>query len=294
MKTTSAPNQAVLLTYLLLAVSLLLAVPAIAQQSSPSQTEQEKDKDTDKDNPKKTMTKTESGLEYVDVTEGTGELPRTGHTCVVHYTGWLWDHDAKGKGKKFDTSKERDDSSVDRGTPFAFHLGVGEVIKGWEEGIAGMKAGGKRELLVPAALAFGERGAGGVIPPNATLFYEVELLEIWEKTDSGLEYFDLKEGSGAQPRTGQICMIHYAGWLWRSNARAKKFDSTFDRDEPFSFSLGSDLALKGRDEGVATMKVGGKRKLLIPPGLAYGAAGSGDDIPPNSTLYFEVELLKVK
>ena len=300
MTTTSAPNQSVFLTHLILAVSLLLAVPAIAQQESPNQTEQGKDKDKDKDKdknndkPKKTMTRTESGLAYVDVTEGTGELPEAEHTCVVHYTGWLWDHEAKRKGKKFDTSKERDDSSVDRGTPYTFHLGVGEVIKGWDEGISGMRAGGKRELLVPAALAFGARGAGGVIPPNATLFYEVELLEIWEKTDSGLEYFDLKEGSGAQPRTGQTCMIHYAGWLWRSNARAKKFVSTFDREEPFSFSLGSDDVLKGRDEGVATMKVGGKRKLLIPSRLAYAAAGLGEDIPPNSTVYLEVELLKVK
>jgi peptidylprolyl isomerase len=293
MTTTKAPKRSVFLVCFVL-TSLLLAVPAMAQEANPSQPERENDKVSDKNKQKKTMTKTESGLAYVDVTEGSGELPRTGHTCVVHYTGWLWDPDAKAKGKKFDTSKERDDNSVDRGTPFAFHLGTGEVMKGWDEGVSGMKTGGKRELLVPAALAFGERGSGGVIPPNATLFYEVELLEIWEKTDSGLEYFDLKEGSGAQPRTGQICMIHYAGWLWRSNARAKKFESTIDRDEPFSFSLGSDDVLKGRDEGVATMKVGGKRKLLIPSKLGYGAAGSGDDIPPNSTLYFEVELLRVK
>ena len=86
------------------------------------------------------MTKTDSGLAYIDVKEGTGELPQTGRTCVVHYTGWLWDHDARAKGKKFDTSKERDDSSVDRGTPFVFHLGVGEVMKGWDEGISGMKS----------------------------------------------------------------------------------------------------------------------------------------------------------
>jgi peptidylprolyl isomerase len=296
MTAAKAPKQVGFLASLVLVISLLPAVPAMAQQANPSRPAQEQDgeKPKAKAKPKKTMTKTESGLEYFDVTEGTGELPETNHTCVVHYTGWLWDHETKAKGKKFDTSKERDDSSVDRGTPYAFHLGNGEVIKGWDEGIAGMKAGGKRELLIPAALAFGDRGAGGVIPPKATLFYEVELLEVWEKTDSGLEYFDIKEGSGAQPRTGQVCMIHYAGWLWRSNARAKKFDSTYDRDEPFLFSKGSDQVLKGRDEGVATMKVGGKRKLLIPAKLAYGAAGSGDDIPPDSTVYFEVELLKVK
>jgi FKBP-type peptidyl-prolyl cis-trans isomerase len=292
MTATNAPNRPVLLTYLVLAVSLELAVPAMAQETTPDQTEQEKDKGSAER--KKSMTKTESGLEYLDVKEGTGELPGNGRTCVVHFTAWLWDHDAKGKGKKFDTSKEQDDSSVDRGVPFTFHLGSGEVIKGWDEGISSMKAGGKRELLIPAALAFGERGAGGVIPPNATLFYEIELLEIWEKSESGLEYFDVKQGTGALPRTGQTCMIHYSGWLWRSNAKAKKFDSTIERDEPFSYSLGSDQVLKGRDEGVATMKVGGKRKLLIPAKLAYGDAGLGRDIPPNSTLFFEIELLKVK
>jgi peptidylprolyl isomerase len=292
MRATNARNQSVFLTYVVLAVSLELAVPAMAQKTDPGQTKKEKDKGSAKR--KKSVTKTESGLEYLDVKEGTGESPANGRTCVVHYTGWLWNHDTKVKGKKFDTSKERDDSSVDRGVPYTFHLGVGEVIKGWDEGISTMKTGGKRELLIPAALAFGERGAGGVVPPNATLFYEIELLEIWEKTESGLEYFDVKEGTGAQPRTGQICLIHYAGWLWRSNAKAKKFDSTVDREEPYSFSLGSDEVLKGRDEGVSTMKVGGKRKLLIPAKLAYGDAGSGKDIPPSSTLYFEIELLRVK
>ncbi len=292
MTTAYLPCRSVVLTCLVFGLSLSFAMPAPAQVASPGQTGPDKKKDKAKQ--KKKVTRTESGLGYVDVTEGTGELPRIGHTCVVHYTGWLWDHDTKRKGKKFDTSKERDDSSVDRGTPYTFHLGVGEVIKGWDEGIAGMRAGGKRELLIPAALAFGARGASGVIPPDATLFYEVELLETWEKTESGLEYFDIKEGKGAEPRTGQVCTIHYNGWLWRSNARAKKFDSTIDREEPFSFSLGSDEVLKGRDEGVATMKVGGKRKLLIPQKLAYGAAGLAPDIPPHSTLYFEVELLKVK
>ena len=157
-----------------------------------------------------------------------------------------------------------------------------------------MKVGGKRELLIPADLAYGERGAGGVIPPNATLMFEVELLEIWEKTDSGLEYFDIKEGTGAEPKTGQTCVMHYTGWLWQDDAKGKKFDSSVDRDEPFPFPIGKGKVIKGWDEGVATMKVGGKRKLLIPAKLGYGDRGSGDAIPPNATLLFEVELLKVK
>jgi peptidylprolyl isomerase len=121
------------------------------------------------DKKEKKMTKTESGLQYRDITEGTGEKPQKGQTCVVHYTGWLWVDDAKGR--KFDSSK-------DRGEPFDFPVGRGRVIKGWDEGVAGMKVGGKRELLIPPDLGYGARGYGGVIPPNATLFFEVELKEI--------------------------------------------------------------------------------------------------------------------
>jgi len=117
----------------------------------------------------KKMTKTSSGLQYEDVTEGTGATPKTGQVCSMHYTGWLWEHGAKGK--KFD-------SSVDRGQPFEFPLGVGKVIKGWDEGVSTMKVGGKRNLVIPPQLGYGSRGAGGVIPPNATLFFEVELLGV--------------------------------------------------------------------------------------------------------------------
>jgi peptidylprolyl isomerase len=117
----------------------------------------------------KPMTKTESGLQYRDIKEGTGAKPEKGQTCVVHYTGWLWKDGVKGK--KFD-------SSVDRGEPFDFPVGAGRVIKGWDEGVLSMKVGGKRELLIPPNLAYGPRGAGGVIPPNATLLFEVELLKI--------------------------------------------------------------------------------------------------------------------
>jgi len=115
------------------------------------------------------MTETDSGLKYNEIQEGTGPQPKSGQTCVVHYTGWLWQDEAKGK--KFD-------SSVDRGQPFEFAVGMGQVIKGWDEGVLSMKVGGKRELLIPASLGYGSRGAGGVIPPNATLLFEVELLRV--------------------------------------------------------------------------------------------------------------------
>jgi peptidylprolyl isomerase len=110
---------------------------------------------------------TSSGLQIIDTKPGTGASPRSGQTVVVHYTGWLYENGAKGA--KFD-------SSVDRGQPFEFPIGQGRVIKGWDEGVASMKIGGKRTLIIPPQLGYGARGAGGAIPPNATLMFDVELL----------------------------------------------------------------------------------------------------------------------
>jgi peptidylprolyl isomerase len=115
------------------------------------------------------MTTTASGLQILDTQVGTGASPTTGQTCVMHYTGWLYVNGQKGQ--KFD-------SSVDRGQPFEFPIGRGRVIKGWDEGVATMKIGGKRTLIIPPDLGYGARGAGGVIPPNATLLFEVELLGV--------------------------------------------------------------------------------------------------------------------
>ena len=120
------------------------------------------------DGPSKTAgkgTKTASGLQYWDLKKGTGPVAKSGQTVKVHYTGWLTD------GKKFD-------SSVDRNEPFEFKLGAGMVIKGWDEGVAGMKVGGKRQLKIPPDLGYGARGAGGAIPPNSTLVFDVELLGV--------------------------------------------------------------------------------------------------------------------
>ena len=114
------------------------------------------------------MMTTADGLKYIDVKVGTGPEAK-GKTATVHYTGWLYENGAKGK--KFD-------SSVDRGEPFDFRVGAGQVIKGWDEGVAGMKVGGKRTLIIPPQLGYGARGAGGVIPPNATLMFDVELLAV--------------------------------------------------------------------------------------------------------------------
>ncbi len=144
-----------------LSLVLILAFPAFSEEKAASPTSPEKKESK--------MTKTESGLQYEDVVAGTGAQAAAGKICVMHYTGWLYENGAKGK--KFD-------SSVDRGRPFEFTLGRGQVIKGWDEGVATMKVGGKRILVIPPALGYGERGFPGAIPPNSTLMFEVELLGV--------------------------------------------------------------------------------------------------------------------
>ncbi|GAA0256843.1 FKBP-type peptidyl-prolyl cis-trans isomerase [Pseudomonas rhodesiae] len=115
------------------------------------------------------MITTDSGLQYGDTTEGEGVEAKAGQRVIVHYTGWLWENGVQGA--KFDSSRDRND-------PFVFALGAGQVIRGWDEGVQGMKVGGQRRLIIPPQLGYGARGAGGVIPPNATLCFDVELLGV--------------------------------------------------------------------------------------------------------------------
>ncbi len=230
---------------------------------------------------------TKSGLKYIDFVKGTGEKVKAGDRASVHYTGWLTD------GIKFDSSK-------DRNQPFVVEVGAGRVIPGWDEGLQGIAVGGKRMLIIPAALGYGER-AMGPIPANSDLIFEVEVLEIKEapaipkykesdvkKTSSGLGYVVLKKGTGPMPQKGQTVQVHYTGWL----SSGKMFDSSVERGTPFSFVLGAGKVIKGWDEGVALMKEGEKRLLIIPPELGYGARAMGP-IPANATLIFEVDLLDV-
>ena len=149
---------------LALGLAVILAAPLAAQDTKPTTAPQTEKKDESK------MHRTPSGLQYEDTKVGTGATPQKGQTCVMHYTGWLWENNAKGK--KFD-------SSLDRGKPFEFKLGQGQVIRGWDEGIATMKVGGKRTLIIPPDLAYGSRNVGnGLIPANSTLTFDVELLDV--------------------------------------------------------------------------------------------------------------------
>jgi FKBP-type peptidyl-prolyl cis-trans isomerase len=152
-----------------LSLAFLLAVSAPAQQAGAPEAAPGNSKPTDVKGLKSHSTIPKdgfaSGVKYWDIKEGTGKMAKPGDTVKVHYTGWL------ENGKKFD-------SSLDRGQPFPFTLGAGKVIPGWEVGVEGMKVGGKRQLRIPADLAYGTRGAANIIPPNATLIFDVELLSI--------------------------------------------------------------------------------------------------------------------
>lgn len=216
-------------------------------------------------------------LQITDMVVGDGPEAKKGTRIRVHYTGRLAD------GTVFD-------SSVTRGEPFEFNLGAGQVIRGWDEGFAGMKVGGKRKLVIAPEYGYGEYGAGGVIPPNATLEFEVELLGVQEIPQPGeLQIEEVEVGSGEEARPGMNVSVHYTGKLTDGSI----FDSSIPRGEPIEFTLGAGMVIAGWEQGIEGMKVGGKRKLTIPYNLAYGARGYPGVIPPYATLVFDVELTKV-
>ncbi len=156
------------------------------------------------------------------------------------------------------------------------------------------RVGAKTGIAV--AVAFTTAVAGAAVSLTAARFAPAvaQTAGPTMTTPSGLKITDSKVGSGASPKTGQIVVVHYTGWLSENGAKGKKFDSSVDRGQPFEFPIGTHRVIPGWDEGVATMKVGGKRTLIIPPELGYGARGAGGVIPPNATLIFDVELIGIK
>jgi peptidylprolyl isomerase len=155
---------------------------------------------------------------------------------------------------------------------------------------ANMQSPSRRTALILAMTALSV-GAWRVLSPISAI---AQTTGKPMTTPSGLQILDSVVGTGASPKPGQTCVMHYTGWLYEDGKKGKKFDSSVDRNEPFEFPIGKQRVIAGWDEGVATMKVGGKRTLIIPPALGYGARGAGGVIPPNATLMFDVELLGVK
>ena len=179
------------------------------------------------------------------------------------------------------------------------------MIPGWDEGVALLSVGDNAIFTIPSNLAYGERGAGGVIPPNADLVFEVELISFEKSkpivafdvagkdtitTESGLKYIIIQEGEGVRPYASQFVSVDYTGYL----ADGTIFDSSIDRGEPIAFPVGVGKVIPGWDEGIMLLNLGAKARLIIPSDLGYGDQGAGNIIPPNATLVFDVELLEIK
>lgn len=254
------------------------------------------------------------GIRYVVETANDGQTVNARDYVKVHYTGKLLD------GTVFD-------SSVTRGEPFTFQVGIGHVIKGWDLGIPLFKTGEKGTLYLTPEQGYGSRGSGS-IPPNAPLTFEIEVIAVldeaayqeeqnakmqayvqqmmtkdheiikayaekegltYEISENGLAYIIEEKGTGREAEAGKQVSVHYRGSL----LNGQQFDSSFDRGQPFSFRLGEGQVIQGWDEGLTLFSEGGKGTLLIPSLLGYGHRGAGGVIPPNAVLRFDVELVKV-
>ncbi len=237
------------------------------------------------------LTASDTGLKYYDLTVGTGEEAIQGSAVSTHYTLWV----------KTDKGYDYIDSSVND-TPLDFTIGtLDTVFKGWDEGVTGMKVGGKRYLVIPPDLGMGDQ-ANGIVPANSTLVMEIELTKVvlpqvmtpvnekdYTVTATGLKYYDIVPGTGAAAEVGKTLVVNYTGWL----EDGTQFDSSYTSGTPFSFQLGAGKVIAGWEEGLVGMKVGGKRQLVIPASLGYGDSAVGS-IPAGSTLIFEVELMDVQ
>ncbi|MBN2668179.1 MAG: FKBP-type peptidyl-prolyl cis-trans isomerase [Bacteroidales bacterium] len=233
---------------------------------------------------------TASGLQYIILEKGDGPQVKEGANVKVHYTGRL-------------TNDTVFDSSYKRNQPFAFTVGKGRVIKGWDEGIALLAQGDKARFIIPPALGYGARDMGN-IPPNSTLIFDIELVEVKNPiviepydvagkdtitTASGLKYIVVKKGSQKNPlaKPGELVTVHYSGYL----KDGLMFDSSVKRGQPIKFTLGQGQVIKGWDEGLQLMRSGDQFRIIIPYQLAYGEAGRGNSIPPKADLTFDVELI---
>lgn len=243
--------------------------------------------------------KADMGYYYVKDKSTKGDSPVMGDSVMLHYTGSLLK-----TGKVFDTSKTKGRS------PLKVAVGVGQVFPSWDNAILSMVKNEKRTLILPPELGFGMRGRPPQIPPNSFLVFELELIDFsaskiskmidkikdkWpkaSKTKSGMYYVVQKKGADSNtPSVGDTVTAHYTGTLLDTGA---KFDSSVDRKQPFQFNVGRGQVIQGWDEAFLAMSKGEKRTIILPPQLAYGPDGRPPQIPPNSFLVFDVELLDFK
>ena len=249
--------------------------------------------------------KTASGLYYSITKEGTGENAKAGQSVSVNYTGKLLN------GKAFDSNTDPEFHHTD---PFTLTLGAGQVIKGWDEGLALFNKGSKGVLYIPSGLAYGSQDRSPTIPANSVLVFDVEITNIASqadlddklitdylkknniqatKTASGLYYSVSKEG-GAKPAAGDKVSVMYTGKTLDGRKFDSNIDSAFHHTTPLEFPIGQGQVIKGWDEGIPMFGKGGKGTLYIPSGIAYGAHSPTQAIPANAVLVFDVELLDFK
>jgi peptidylprolyl isomerase len=235
---------------------------------------------------------TPSGLQITEIAEGEGSLGKKGDIMFIVYTA------SYVGGDQFD-------SYQDRSEPYRFRLGFEQVLPGLEEGVATMRPGGRRILILPPELAFGKEGQG-MVPADTWVKFDVGLVKIepgpvpptpWSDvgyeivvTETGLQYIDYVIGDGESPTRNSEIIVHYSGFLDDGTV----FDSSYFGGAPVRFSLKGGELIPGWIEGIATMREGGQRKLIIPPYLAYGEVGYRKSIPPNATLTYDIWLLSVR
>lgn len=221
------------------------------------------------------LTTAQSSINYIDMVIGKGNPAQTGDVVAIDYRGQLTD------GTEFGSTKGR--------APMAFELGKEIVIEGLEQAIIGMKPGGKRVVSIPPELGYGEKG-NGPIPPNATLVFEITLWRVDKQgSEPKIEITEIAEGQGEPAKDGDALEVHYTATF----LNGVKLDSSHDRNETFKVTLGKTAVIKGFSEGLIGMKEGGKRKVVIPYPLAYGAGGRPPAVPPFSTLVFDLEIVKI-
>jgi len=220
--------------------------------------------------------KTDAKVKITDIKEGSGKAAADGDLLLVVYKGTL------KNGTVFDQNDGKD------GKPYAVKLGQANVIRGWIEGLPGMKVGGVRKLEIPAALGYGDQDKG-IIPPNSDLNFEIKLLDMVPKGEEIV--YDkkiIRQGSGPEIKKGDTVTLHYTGTL----VNGWKFDSSVGK-QPLTFQVGNGEVISGWDYGMVGVKVGTKFTLRLPPATAYGAGGNGD-IPGNQVLLFDIEILSKK